>query len=73
MTIPAWTEDRAEDLQWLADTGENARGAAERLGLNYKTLERWAGKHMPDVWHVLISRNPRDLAYRTAGNQWRSA
>lgn len=70
--IPIDHEARGEDLQWLADTGENAIGAAARLGLTYAALEKWARNRMPDVWAVLIERNPRDANGRTGGaNQWR--
>lgn len=40
----------------MAQTGETADGAAERLGVSYDALEKWAHRHIPDVWAVLVSR-----------------
>lgn len=65
------TGSRLEDLHWMAATGEHAIGAAHRLGMTYKALEKWARKHAPHAWAVLLARNPRDHNCRTAGrNQW---
>jgi hypothetical protein len=72
--IPIDHDARGEDLQWLADTGENAIGAAARLGLSFAALERWARRNMPETWAVLLERNPRDANARSGGaNQWRKS
>lgn len=60
-------DTRVEDLNWLAETGENAIGAAKRLGLTYASLEKWASKHTPETWQALIARNPRDHNARNGG------
>lgn len=51
---------RGEDIEWLAETGECASGAAQRLGLTYDALEKWASKHTPAAWQRLLAREPRD-------------
>lgn len=68
------THPRVEDLRWMAETGENAEGAAARLGLTFKALERYARRHAPDAWTALLSRRPRDHNRETQkSNQWRAA
>lgn len=68
------SEQRLEDLLWMAETGEHAEGAAKRLGMEFKSLDRWAHKHMPETWALMLKRRPRDHNGRTAGaNQWRAA
>lgn len=63
--------ERAEDVRWMAATGEHAMGAAQRLGLTYAAFEQWARRNTPDEWAALIARNPRDLHCRSRGqNQW---
>lgn len=42
---PARVAARAEDLQWMADTGETPTGAAARLGLTVDGLEKWCKNH----------------------------
>ena len=50
---------RAEDLRWMAETGESFDGAAKRLGVTSMALERWFRLNpMPDVQRTLRSRNP---------------
>lgn len=49
---------RIEDLLWMAETGEHAEGAARRLGIGYDALERFARRHTPDTWAVLLARKP---------------
>jgi hypothetical protein len=51
---------RLEDLQWMADTGECAEGAAERLGITRNALERWCERHAVEEWHRLARRDPLD-------------
>ncbi len=63
--------ERAEDLAWMAATGEHAVGAAQRLGISYGALEKWAKNNTPELWTVLLARNPRDPHVRSANqNQW---
>ena len=52
---------RIEDLAWMVECGENAEGAARRLGLTRNALERWCGNHAPDLWRRLCSREPLPL------------
>lgn len=79
MPRPAgWSDEqnkaRAEDIAFMAETGENAVRAAERLGLTLGALEAWATKHTPEHWVTLQARKPRDPNYRTGGrNQWTAA
>lgn len=64
-------EARIEDLRWLAETGENAHGAAARLGTTFMALEKWAKRECPDAWRALLSRDAHDPNFRTGGkNQW---
>lgn len=51
---------RLEDLLWLVDTGENSDGAARRMGLTYKALEKWSYLHAPEAWGTLCRRRARD-------------
>lgn len=62
-----WTEGRHEDLAWLVETGENASGAARRFGLTYNALEKWCLRNAPEVWRVLVSREPCSLENRHQG------
>lgn len=56
---------RLEDLAWMADTGESAVGAAERLGVEHEALEKWLRRHDLGLWHRLAARDPVDANYRT--------
>lgn len=50
---------RAEDLEWMAETGETFTGAAKRLGISNSALERWLRIHpMPGVYRALLARDP---------------
>ncbi len=52
---------RAEDVRWLAQTGESAVGAAARLGIGMSTLEKFCYRHgLGDELRQLAARNPRD-------------
>ena len=53
--------ERLEDLAWLADTGENAVGAARRLGVSHAALDRWCRRHCFDLWQQLRARDPKPL------------
>ena len=60
--------DRLEDLQWLAATGENAHGAARRLGTTVEALDKWCRNHgHTALFNTLSARNPRD--WNRAANQ----
>jgi hypothetical protein len=45
---------RAENVRFLADTGECATGAAQRMGLTVDALEKWARGHDPAAWSRLV-------------------
>lgn len=66
---PGWNapfiNQRLEDLTWMADTGESATGAAERLGISHDALEIWTRRHAPELWKRLVARDPRDENFRT--------
>lgn len=64
------TPSRLEDLRLMAESRENANGAAARLGLTYKGLEKWCARHgASDLWQALVARNPRDHNVHTS-NQY---
>ena len=52
--------NRIEDLTWMADGGESLAGAAIRLGLTHRQLDRWLGEHDRDLRTRLRARDPRD-------------
>jgi hypothetical protein len=66
----AVTANRHEDLTWMYETGECARGAAERLGISFDQLDKWARRNGVSFWGQMLARNPRDwndyAARRTA-------
>lgn len=74
MSTVGWTKclsaNRLEDLSWMYETGESAMGAAERLGLEYRHLDKWARRNRVPFWGHMLTRNPRDwneyAARRTA-------
>ena len=41
--------ERAEDLAWMAATGETFDGAAERLGMTRAALDAWSRTHAPEL------------------------
>jgi hypothetical protein len=41
---------RIEDLAFMADTGETREGAAMRLGVTLKSLDKWAREHAAETW-----------------------
>lgn len=45
------TAERCEDLLWMATTGETLEGAAYRLGLSARGLEKWC--HNNGMGHLL--------------------
>lgn len=51
---------RLEDCRWMAETGECLTGAARRLGLAHKTLEKWLGVNDPECLSTLLAHQPRD-------------
>lgn len=53
---------RAENLRFMADTGENLTGAARRLGISTDGVEKWATKHgMRAELEVLRRREPGEV------------
>lgn len=64
MSTVGWTKatttNRLEDLRWMHDTGESGRGAAARLGLDYRTLDKWARANRVPFWGQMLTRNPCD-------------
>jgi hypothetical protein len=62
MSTAGWTrvasQYRHEDLLWMADTGECASGAAQRLGLSVKVLEKWCRRHDIELWNRLAAAEP---------------
>jgi hypothetical protein len=58
---------RLEDLEWMQATGENAIGAAARLGITQKSLERWCRNHgHHQLINTLTARNPLPLGQDVA-------
>lgn len=52
---------RAEDIRFLAETGECLTGAARRLGLTNSGLEEWCKDNgLRREAFILRSREPRD-------------
>lgn len=50
---------RAEDLEWMAETGETFSGAAKRLGISNSALDRWLRHNdRMDLHGTLLSRDP---------------
>ena len=58
--------ERAEDLAWMARTGETTEGAATRIGLSVESLERWCDKNARETWHQLRT-NDRTQGHVRAG------
>ena len=52
-------QQRLEDLQWMAETGECFSGAAKRLGITFAALDRWLRlNHFADLRQTLLAREP---------------
>lgn len=52
---------RAEDIAWMADTGESATGAARRLGISRGALEKFCRTHgLRTYYYRMADRDPRD-------------
>lgn len=67
---------RAEDLRWLAETGESLSGAAARLGISPDGIEKWCAAHgLRAELEALRRREPGDV-FRSerarAGARWAS-
>lgn len=64
MSTTGWTktvgDHRREDLRWMAETGESATGAAQRLNLTLAALEKWCRRNEVDLWHQLLANEPTD-------------
>lgn len=54
------TAERLEDVRWMAETGENLDGAAQRLGMTVEALEKWCARHDKEALTTLIAARPRD-------------
>ena len=70
---------RAEDVRWLAETGECLTGAARRLGTTVDALEKWCALHgLRDELNRLRAREPhvpvdqREINRRNAAARWAS-
>jgi hypothetical protein len=63
---PGLTEARLEDLRWMAETGECLEGAAHRLGMQSKSLERFLRRHDRECIATLIANQPRDHNHRVS-------
>lgn len=53
-------DERAEDVRWMAETGECLSGAAARLGMTTDALEVWGRRHDRASLALLIAREPKD-------------
>ena len=54
-------EQRLDDLAWFVATGENAEGAARRLGMSREYLAKWARVNCPNLWATLTARDPAPI------------
>lgn len=55
----AHTRTRIEDVEWMALTGESRIGAAARLGMNPRTLDRYLDRHgRSDLIRTLAAQDP---------------
>lgn len=55
-------EARTEDLEWMASTGENFDGAARRLGISIKSLEKWCLRQGRRDLVTALQRNEKGAA-----------
>lgn len=68
------TQARAEDLAWMAAHGETVNGAADRLGINRKSLEKWCHRNTPELWRQLVANEATDARVRRGAIRgWRVA
>ena len=59
MSTHRTTLERLEDLEWMVETGENAAGAAVRLGITVGAIDKWCRNHgRPDLFRRLHDRDP---------------
>jgi hypothetical protein len=57
-------QERAEDVRWMAETGECLTGAAKRLGTTAEALEKWLRLQcMDDERVTLLGREPLGLGW----------
>lgn len=52
-------QERREDIEWMAETGETFSGVAKRLGISIAALDRWLRHN--DLLHIhrtLLARDP---------------
>jgi hypothetical protein len=70
---------RAENVAWMAATGENLTRAAERLGITVCALEKWAQLHGMRAElaalrsrEVVVPGDRREVGRRNAERRWAS-
>lgn len=62
------TDDHFEDVEWMAETGESMDGAAARLGVTPRALEKFLERRdRLDLRAVLVARNPVSVPLRMEG------
>ena len=65
---------RIEDLAWMAAHGETVDGAADRLGINRKSLEKWCHRNTPELWRQLVANEATAARVRRGAIRgWRVA
>lgn len=65
------TRARAEDLAWLAQTGETLEGAATRLETTVTAIEAWCRKNSrTDLFHALTANSNRLGSIRAGRSRW---
>lgn len=67
----AWKQQitlaRIEDLAFMAETGETREGAAMRLGVTLKSLDKWAREHAPETWAEMPVEPPGHIKTARVG------
>ncbi len=58
---------RIEDLAFMAETGETREGAAMRLGVTLKSLDKWACRHAPETWAEMPVEPPGHIKTARVG------
>lgn len=67
--VTAERKARLEDVAWMAETGECLAGAAKRLGITERSLERFLKLHDRGLLGALNANNPRDWNAVTTGTR----
>ena len=62
---------RAEDLEFMAATGETHVGAARRLGMRVDSLQAWCDDNARDTWARLVANAhaPPDPVHAAAASR----